>query len=59
MIRDQQMFRVKVTYNYNNPVKEGLVSEPADYKYSSARNYIKGNHAILEINVEYAGIRML
>jgi REP-associated tyrosine transposase len=46
-IRDAEMLRVKLNYIHNNPVKAGLVLEPEDYKYSSARNYIRGDHSIL------------
>jgi putative transposase len=59
VIRNQQMFWAKLNYIHNNPVKAGLVSRAEDYKYSSARNYINGDHSVLEVDVEYAGIRML
>jgi REP element-mobilizing transposase RayT len=59
VIRNQQMFWAKLNYIHNNPVKAGLVSKAEDYKYSSARNYINGDHSILEVDIEYAGIRML
>jgi len=59
VIRNQQMFWAKLNYIHNNPVKAGLVSRAEDYKYSSARNYINGDHSLLEVDVEYAGIRML
>ena len=59
VIRSQQMFWAKLNYIHNNPVKAGLVNKAEDYKYSSARNYINGDHSILEVDIEYAGIRML
>ncbi|MBK9098384.1 MAG: transposase [bacterium] len=59
VIRSQQMFWAKLNYIHNNPVKAGLVSRAEDYKYSSARNYVNGDHTVLEVDVEYAGIRML
>ena len=31
-------------YIENNPVKAGLASEDIDWKYSSARHYMKGDH---------------
>nr|WP_294862478.1 transposase [uncultured Fluviicola sp.] len=40
----------KVNYIHNNPVKEGLVTNPADWKYSSARNYA-GDQTVLEIDL--------
>lgn len=40
----------KVNYIHNNPVEEGLVTNPVDWKYSSARNY-SGDQTILEIDL--------
>ena len=37
----------KVNYIHNNPVEEGLVTNPVDWKYSSARNYA-GDQTVLE-----------
>ncbi len=51
------MFWAKLNYIHNNTVKAGLVRRAEDYKYSSARNYIKGDHSMLEVEVEYAGIK--
>lgn len=59
VIRNQQMFWAKLNYIHNNPVKAGLVSRVEEYKYSSARNYINGDHSVIEVDVEYAGLRML
>jgi len=36
----------KIEYIHNNPVKEGYVSNPEDYLYSSARNYTGLDHLI-------------
>lgn len=35
------MFMQKVNYIHNNPVEEGLVANPEDYKYSSARYWLR------------------
>ena len=35
-----------------------MVSKAEDYKYSSARNYINGDQSVLEVDIEYAGIKM-
>lgn len=40
----------KVNYIHNNPVKEGLVVNEIDWKYSSARNYA-GDQTVLEIDL--------
>jgi len=50
VIRDQRMFYTKLKYIHNNPVKAGLVTRPEEYRYSSARNYINGNHSIIWVN---------
>ncbi|MRT93955.1 transposase [Ancylomarina sp. 16SWW S1-10-2] len=42
-----KVFDEKINYIHNNPVEEGLVSYPADYVYSSARDY-RGDKGILE-----------
>jgi len=58
VIRDQQMFWTKLNYIHNNPIKAGLVNRAEDYKYSSARNYINGDHSVLDVDTEYAGINI-
>lgn len=50
MIRNAGMFRTKLDYIHNNPVKAGIVSNVEDFKYSSARNYILGDHTVLEVD---------
>ncbi|MEX1003067.1 MAG: transposase [Crocinitomicaceae bacterium] len=37
----------KINYIHNNPVEENFVSDPANWKYSSASNYLD-DHGILE-----------
>ena len=39
----------KLDYIHNNPVKEGLVENPEDYLYSSARNY-SGMDVLMDID---------
>ena len=56
VIRDQKMFWTKLKYIHNNPVKAGLVARPEDYIYSSARNYINGDHSIIKVNTEMLGV---
>lgn len=45
-------FTRALNYIHYNPVKAGLVAEPADYLYSSARDY-QGEKGLLEIEVLY------
>lgn len=40
----------KLNYIHNNPVKDGIVENPEDYLYSSARNYA-GLDALLDVCV--------
>ena len=49
------MFMAKLLYIHNNPVKAGLVASPEEYKYSSARNYLLGEHSVLFVDTSYAG----
>ncbi len=58
VIRNEKMFWSKLRYIHNNPVEEGLVVKPEDYKYSSARNYVYGDQSVLSVDTEYAGINM-
>ncbi|MDY8138851.1 REP-associated tyrosine transposase [Aquimarina sp. 2201CG5-10] len=39
----------KINYIHNNPVEAGFVTDPIDWKYSSARNY-QDDHIVLEID---------
>lgn len=59
VIRNEKMFWTKLKYIHNNPVKAGLVLKPEDYKYSSARNFVYGDHSILEVDTDYAGIEIV
>ena len=38
-VRDEDEFKVKLRYLHRNPVKRGLVTNPADWAWSSFRNY--------------------
>ena len=55
VIRNQNMFLVKLNYIHNNPVKSGLVEKPEDYKYSSARNYLLDDHSVLFVDTTMVG----
>ncbi len=39
LIYSQEFMEQKIDYIHNNPVRTGIVSNPEDYLYSSARNY--------------------
>jgi putative transposase len=46
-----KVFEQKLNYIHNNPVETGFVTDPIDYKYSSARNYGNNDQTILEIDM--------
>ena len=45
------VFKQKLDYIHNNPIETGFVTDPTDWKYSSARNYGNNDHTILEIDL--------
>jgi len=46
-IFSERIFRIKLEYIHNNPVKAGLVEKAEDYLYSSAKHYILGTESVL------------
>ncbi len=46
-----KVFEQKLNYIHNNPVVSGFVTDPIDWKYSSARNYGNNDQTILEIDL--------
>jgi hypothetical protein len=44
------MLHQKIDYLHHNPVRAGLVEEPGDWLYSSARGYADGK-AVFELDV--------
>jgi hypothetical protein len=53
VIDSEQTLRVKIEYIHNNPVRAGLASNPEDWKYSSARNYLSDDHSILPVATDW------
>ena len=49
IIYTDKFFDQKLNYIHNNPVRAGLVEQPEDYLYSSARDY-KGKKGLIEID---------
>ena len=39
----ERVFRTKLAYIHNNPVRAGLATDPSDYEFSSARAWLKGD----------------
>ena len=46
-----KVFEQKLNYIHQNPVEGGFVTDPIDWKYSSARNYGNNDQTILEIDL--------
>ncbi|GMN08187.1 hypothetical protein MTsPCn5_35760 [Croceitalea sp. MTPC5] len=44
-----KVIRQKMDYIHNNPVESGFVTEPTQWKYSSAKN-VAEDHTVLEID---------
>jgi hypothetical protein len=44
------MFEQKVDYIHLNPIRRGLVSDPHDWKYSSAGFYLNGSEGVVKID---------
>ncbi len=49
------MIRQKINYVHNNPVKAGLVENPEDYTYSSAKNYVDEQGLLDVVVFQYFG----
>ena len=49
-IHSQQWFDQKLRYIHENPVRKGLVDLPEHWRYSSARNYERGDHSVIEVD---------
>ena len=46
-----KVFEQKLNYIHNNPLETGFVTNPVDWKYSSARNYGNNDQTVLEIDI--------
>ncbi|RPI06610.1 MAG: hypothetical protein EHM64_02410 [Ignavibacteriae bacterium] len=53
VIHNEGMLLTKLGYIHNNPVKAGLVENPEDYIFSSARNYILDDHSVINIKTDW------
>ncbi|NEU73546.1 transposase [Hassallia byssoidea VB512170] len=49
-ILDEEIFKQKLDYIHNNPVKRGYIDDPAHWRYSSYRNYM-GQPGLLEVEL--------
>jgi putative transposase len=44
-----KFFEEKLEYLHDNPVRKGFVEQPDQWRYSSARNYLLGDHSIITV----------
>jgi putative transposase len=49
ILKNEKFYVQKRDYIHNNPVRKGLAEKPEDWTYSSARNYILGDHSMIKI----------
>ena len=49
VLKSDGFYRQKRDYIHANPVRKGFVIRPEDWKYSTARNYIHGDHSVIRI----------
>jgi REP element-mobilizing transposase RayT len=53
-----KVIKQKIDYIHNNPVEAGFVTNPIDWKYSSARNYAEDD-TVLKIDNEGMHLGMM
>jgi REP element-mobilizing transposase RayT len=53
IIVTEKMMGIKINYIHNNPVKAGLVENPEDWEFSSARNYLLDDHSIITVQTDW------
>ncbi len=53
IIYTERVLRQKLNYVHRNPGRAGLVDTPEDYPYSSYRNYVLGDYAVIEVDTEW------
>ncbi|MEP3208644.1 MAG: transposase [Maribacter sp.] len=53
-----KVIKQKIAYIHNNPVESGFVTDPVDWKYSSARNYTE-DETVLKIDNQGIHLGML
>lgn len=49
IVESRPFFRQKLEYIHLNPVKKGFVNSAEDWKYSSARNWMFGDHSVIKV----------
>ncbi|MCK4312488.1 MAG: transposase, partial [Candidatus Cloacimonetes bacterium] len=52
MIENVNIMNEKVKYIHGNPVRRGYIDNPADWRYSSARNY-EGQPGLIDVITDW------
>ena len=50
LVNTEYIFKQKLEYIHNNPIKKGVASEPENWKYSSAGYYFLGESGVIDID---------
>ena len=58
IIRNEELFWIKLNYIHENPVRAGLVPAATDYHYSSAKDWILGEEGLTKIDRTIVGVRL-
>jgi putative transposase len=53
VIENEKTLQIKIEYIHNNPVKAGFVDQPEQWEFSSARNYILGDHSRIPVAIDW------
>jgi putative transposase len=53
VIENDKTLQTKIEYIHNNPVKAGLVDQPEEWEFSSARNYILGDRSLISVSIDW------
>jgi putative transposase len=57
IITSEEQFRIKLNYIHNNPVKAGLVREPADWYFSSAGDWLLNRQGPLKVDKDFTWLK--
>lgn len=49
-VASNKFFEQKLEYLHDNPVRKGYVRQPEDWLYSSASNYVHGDHSLIKVD---------
>ena len=57
IVWSEKQFKIKIEYIHNNPVKAGLVSNPTEYRYSSAQDWLRDLPGLIEVDKSWSWYR--